>query len=409
MGIGSDGEFDYLSAVPAYYFSSMLAFSGVCIGLALLPVGMQSEAAKSEFYSEGGMVAGHSSWDAVWYAEIATDSYSYDPNKASSVAFFPAYPLLARAVRWVIGFRAQSCLLIVSHVALLSTFLLFPFYLKQRYGRDAGELSATVVAAFALFPTTFFFRMAYTEALFVLLIVVVLYGMEKNWPLVVLAFVAGIATATRGTGLALMPVVAWHLWTRSESLTSFAGRAVVLLPLACWGLIAYMAYLHAQFGDALVFSKTQQHWALRPDPQWLDRIIMLLTLEPVWSVYVPGTAAYWKQYELVQSPLVSMQFANPIFFVGTAALVGIGAWKKWLNTNELILSACLLLIPYLTHSYRSGMMGHARYAAVVFPAYIVMGKLLQRCPQSLAYFLFAFGGLMLGLYSALFAAWYRII
>lgn len=34
-------------------------------------------------------------WDGEWYARIAADGYFYDPERKSSVAFFPAYPRLA--------------------------------------------------------------------------------------------------------------------------------------------------------------------------------------------------------------------------------------------------------------------------------------------------------------------------
>ncbi len=50
-----------------------------------------------------------------------------------------------------------------------------------------------------------------------------------------------------------------------------------------------------------------------------------------------------------------------------------------------------------------------RYAASVFPAYIVLARPLQRCPPALVGVLCALNGLMLGLYAALFAAWYRVI
>src|SRR5215813_6126646 len=37
-------------------------------------------------------------WDSRWYQRIATEGYSYSPIDQSSVAFFPLYPLLIRAV-----------------------------------------------------------------------------------------------------------------------------------------------------------------------------------------------------------------------------------------------------------------------------------------------------------------------
>jgi len=45
--------------------------------------------------------------------------------------------------------------------------------------------------ALGLFPTTFFFRAAYSEALFLLLIVLVLYGLERAWPYLLIALIIG--------------------------------------------------------------------------------------------------------------------------------------------------------------------------------------------------------------------------
>src|SRR5688500_6462153 len=42
-------------------------------------------------------LAGWAQWDSCWYHRIASDGYSYVPGMQSTVAFFPAYPLVVRA------------------------------------------------------------------------------------------------------------------------------------------------------------------------------------------------------------------------------------------------------------------------------------------------------------------------
>ena len=37
-------------------------------------------------------------WDSNWYVEIARQGYAFDPHGASSVGFYPLYPLLIRAL-----------------------------------------------------------------------------------------------------------------------------------------------------------------------------------------------------------------------------------------------------------------------------------------------------------------------
>jgi hypothetical protein len=42
----------------------------------------------------------------------------------------------------------------------------------------------------------------------------------------------------------------------------------------------------------------------------------------------------------------------------------------------------------------------------VFPVYLVLGQLLQRCPAPLAAALLAISAVFLAVYSALFVSWY---
>jgi hypothetical protein len=131
-------------------------------------------------------------------------------------------------------------------------------------------------------------------------------------------------------------------------------------------------------------------------------------LQPIWNVYLPRTAGYWNRGG-AENPIFSLQFANPICFVGTAILIGVGAWKRWLNIYEVLLSLGLLGIPYVTRAYEMCMLSQGRFAAVVFPAYIVMGHLLARMPKIVALSLLALSGVLMAIYAALFAAGYSLI
>ncbi len=109
----------------------------------------------------------------------------------------------------------------------------------------------------------------------------------------------------------------------------------------------------------------------------------LVSWEPIWSVYEPDTPAYFGGFSNGEWAR-SMRFFNPIFFCGTAALIAIGAWKRWLNTYEILFAAGLLAIPYFSRAYEMCMESHGRFAAVVVPVYIVIGELLACLPRWLA-------------------------
>jgi hypothetical protein len=46
---------------------------------------------------------GWAQWDSGWYSAIAQGGYGYIPGRQSTIAFFPAYPLLMRAVALMVG------------------------------------------------------------------------------------------------------------------------------------------------------------------------------------------------------------------------------------------------------------------------------------------------------------------
>jgi hypothetical protein len=248
--------------------------------------------------------------------------------------------------------------------------------------------------------------MAYGESLFFLVIIVFLLGCQRKWPILVLAAIVGLATACRPVGVALIPPLYLHCWGQSPSLARFSLTGVAVAPLACWGLLAYMTYLQFTFGDALAFARTQENWAYRPGT-WGERLGESLILKPIWSKYDPSSLNYWGRLEPTDNPLFSLDFANPLYFLVTCGLVAYGAWRKHLNGVEILLAAGLLLIPYFSHGHRSLMLGQARYALAAFPAFMVLGRILWQLPPPISGSLLAISGFFLGMYSALFAAWYR--
>jgi hypothetical protein len=270
------------------------------------------------------------------------------------------------------------------------------------------------MASPAVFPTTFFFRMGYSDGMLLFLMVLSMYGMRRGWPGVVIALVVGLATGTRAVGVALVAPFAMYVWERGVAERrrgdAFKIERLLLLPVSCWGLVAYMGYQQYAYGDAVAFTKAEADWHDRYPPT--DRLAYageLLTLEPVRAVYRRGCPCYWGLRGPHDMPLLNLQFANPIYFLGTAVLVAVGGYKGWLSRPEWGLSAGLLAIPYVTNSYRMCMTSHARFAAVVFPAYIVLGHLLAGMPRVVAVGLLVCSAILLGTYAAMFTSWYYFL
>jgi hypothetical protein len=418
---------DVIFGLATYYLTTLLVVLGVIFGHDFVkppPHQLDSVGPNPD------LLTCFARYDGQHYRKILEDGYEYYPDRQSSIAFFPAYPLTARFVSVVTGCSSDVALLIVSHVFLAAAFVAFTSYVRQRFG-NFDEQAQFAVLAFGLFPTTFFFRMAYSESTFVFLAILALLGMERRWPVILIALIIGAATATRATGVALVPAFAYHLWRRSKTRPPDPGEArpiapsplaregrgegtVVFrqlpwaLPLSCWGLLAFTAYQWSAFDEPLAWAKGHAHWRLFPDLGFAHKLQSLVTLEPVWSMLLPDSPRYWGKWEWHDNPFFSLVLANPILFLFTGALIVTGAAKRWLTGPEIILGIGLLLIPYGGRGYENLMLSTGRFCAVAFPVYIVLGKVLGRMPNHVGILLLTISSFLLNVYSGLFAKGYQL-
>ncbi len=382
-----------------YYMTSLIAVFGVAYGHQFLKAPSLPRAMPTDF------LAAFANWDGEHYVDIADKGYRYDAALPSNIAFFPALPLLGRWLANLTGLRTDAALLIIAHVSLAGAFILLVAYVRRRAGAERPELAPWVLIALGVWPTTFFLRMAYSESLFLLGTLAALYGMEHRWPPLAIALVCGFAAATRSVGICLVVPFAWHLWRSSEEWTRWAWR-LGWLPLACWGLFAFMLFQYLEFGNALAFAQTQDNWRMRPAVSCATKVGDLLTLESVRGVFDPESPCYWQRSATEINPLFSLHFANPIYWLTGLLLIGIGAWKRWLTSYELWIAMSLLLVPYVFRGHEMCMTGMARFTAVVFPIYLVLAQLLVRLPAPVAAAIVAISSFFLGAYAALFAAWH---
>jgi len=98
-----------------------------------------------------------------------------------------------------------------------------------------------------------------------------------------------------------------------------------------------------------------------------------------------------------------------VYFLIGVGLVIAGRWKNWLNSNETVVAALLILIPYVTRGFEMCMLSQGRFIAAVFPIYLVMGHLLSKCPAPCATLLLCFSALVMAIYAAQFMAGYMLI
>lgn len=379
---------------------------------------------RGSLYSSPKHLEGLLEWDGRWYAQIATTGYTYSLRHPSGVVFFPAYPMLAAALARITGLPVGTVLVLVSNVFLVLTCGGLAYYM-QATGRDALTEKLTL-AILLLFPTSFFFRMAYTESMFLFVVVLVMLGMRLRWPAHSIAVLIGIATATRGVGVALLlPFTVYLVANRRAAANDESRRSrgaarcaayptlfwtMVCLLLACWGLIAFMAFQFYDFGDCLAFMRAQFAWHVRPGPESVrEAALGLLTCEPLRAVYDPQSPCYWRLDGLHSSPLLSLRWMNPVVFGVGVILTIVGAAMRWLSAAEVLLSASLIGMAYVVQGHRMCMQSQGRFVLIAFPVFIVMAHILARVPWGLRIYILGMSAAVMLTYAGLFASGYPML
>ncbi len=388
-----------VEAVLVWYVSLLVVWLGMRFGEEFVPRSRHPAA------EPGDGVSRWLNWDGRWYLQIAQKGYEYQPDKPSRVAFFPLYPLTARAVSRL-GIPLPWALVLVANAAFLGSLMLLQGVVGELWPRRAETASAAILVA-AFWPVGLFFRMGYTESLFLLLSLGVYWGMQRRWPVVWIALLAGAVSAVRPVGIAWLPAVVWHVARRYPSWKDRASWWLICTPLAASGLLVYMGYLAWAFEEPWAFALTQRHWSAE-SLSVSEKLRSLLTLRPLWELYWGGPETGWQRGEFHSLPEFSFWFLNPVVYVLVVTTVGWGWWRGWLDAEAGLFAAGVLLIPYLTKAAENHMLSFARFSLVAFPVYWVWGRWLAALPRLAAVLLLVPCGALLAMYAALFAAWHQI-
>jgi 4-amino-4-deoxy-L-arabinose transferase-like glycosyltransferase len=199
------------------------------------------------------------SWDGGWFTRVAVEGYphgyTYDEAgqlTANGLAFFPLYPELIRALH-ALGVEAGTGALLISWTAAAAAMCLLYLLGTDLFGRRAA-LALTVL--FATAPMSIVLSMAYTESLFLALVLGMFYAARRNAYLTagVLGFLAGM---TRPTGLAaaLALGVAAVLAIRAKTVPVW--RALVGALFALSGVPAYLLWVGLRVGEPDAWFKIQ--------------------------------------------------------------------------------------------------------------------------------------------------------
>lgn len=311
-------------------------------------------------------------------------------------AFFPAYPLSVSALNNIVDSSLLNGLLI-SNVAALGVFWVWFYLVRELYSPKLAWVSLLVLT---LFPTAFFLVAFYNESLFLLLILSsFLAARKQRWWLA--GILAAIASATRVVGVFMVPALALEWWLQYRETHKNLPKLTMAfikdnykpwlaIALGGLGLLAYMAYLHRHFNDALYFfhvqsefgSGRQENIVLYPQVLWRS-LKILLTARPFDERYL----------------IYLEEFLAGVFGV----VLLIIAWFKKIRASYILFAVAAFLVPTLTGTFSS--MG--RYLLVCFPIFIVIAQLLHNRPKLMVGYLIV-SGLVLAINVVLFIQGYWV-
>lgn len=298
-------------------------------------------------------------WDAGFYTSIATYGYDWlnEDRAAEDMAFFPLYPAL---IHLVSGLTPNGCALspylstcatlgglLVSNLALIGALVVLFDLVARRFDRGAAWRAALLLL---VSPISIFLSGVYTEALFLLLTLLVFWLLARD-RFGAAIFVAALACLTRSVGVALYPALLWMAW---QSPLDKRVRRLILAHVPPLIFAGYIFGAGISVGDPFAYFSTYEViWGrtagnpieaftiyfsgvdvalLGWNPAWLDLILTLIFLalaalawrkDRAWSLFalfaliIPiasGTLSAMPRYGAVIFPLtvVLALYARPL-------------------------------------------------------------------------------------------------
>ena len=289
-------------------------------------------------------------FDGRNYLEIATQGYN--PNfRIELRVFFPLFPLLIRLLSLNLLLNPIIVGLTISFFAFLGAIFMFDELLKNDQINEKDRRKT--ILFMLLFPTSYYFLGFYTESIFLLLTLLIFYFLNKKNFLLASIFTA-ITTATRITGLALLPVIFHEGYNQYKKSKKFP-LSIIIAPL---GFVMYSLYLQLTTGNALAIILMQKNW---------DRPM---------GIFGPFIALYDGLNKFIfASPLTqgdffghSMEVLEFLFAVFYIFLL-INSFKKVKFTYWLF-----MLFSAVPIFFSGALSSIQRYMVILFPIYIYLTK-----------------------------------
>ncbi|MBH8562433.1 hypothetical protein I8748_09645 [Nostoc sp. CENA67] len=216
-------------------------------------------------------------WDSMHYRAIASVGYEFvNDGKQHNLAFFPLFPLSI----WILmklGLTFELAGLLVNNLAFLAALHYLYLWTKEHCGIRIAQWATAVVS---LYPSAMFTGVIYTEGLYLFASTAALRAFDQN-QYGRTAFWGAMATATRPTGMALIPAFAIAAWKQRRPPIAYIAALASAI-----GLLLFSLYCAIRFHDPLAFIDAQKGWrpSLGFDWQgWLNMVMQIAVGAQNWQ------------------------------------------------------------------------------------------------------------------------------
>jgi hypothetical protein len=319
-------------------------------------------------------------FDARYYISIAAQGYKAG---AFACAFYPLYPLIIRYVSAIgLGDPVVAAMVLANAFSLAGWFICFS-NVRARLGGKAANLTMMLMLTF---PGSLFFQFIYTESLFLVLLMLLWFGLENNryWLASSAAF---LLPMTRAVGILCVFPIVWELvfgsprhscpeLKKRPSLAGLVNRFTVpregtesvlrfpnlrcegafcltLAPLVGW--TTYLLLMYIWTGNAFEGFEAQR---------WFGHVESIHHLfQPIRFVALLFTPTSWHGFTgsiLDRCVFILLLYCFPLI------------WK--LDKSWCIWAFFLGVVPAVSGGFTS----YTRFASVVFPMFIALAVFLSK-------------------------------
>jgi Gpi18-like mannosyltransferase len=290
-------------------------------------------------------------WDGNSYTFIAIHGYVTSGAEKSFIVFPPLYPLFIKFLT-LFGINPTLSGVLVSNIFFIGAMIILFKLIELDYHKKIAYLTIILIS---IFPTTFFFSIAYPESLFVFLFALSFYLARKRKYLFS-GLAGGLAVITRPFGIIIFPALILYLFIQKD--LNFKKLALLSTTFGL-PILVYLLINYSLFGSPFAFLEIlKDNWQKSFAFPW------------------DGILASWKR------GIFTPELSNYKFFVGYGeAIASTLAWisipigiKHWGIKSPYLIYLLLATILFTSTGF---ILSAPRYILSIPPFFIIFAKIFD--------------------------------